>query len=74
MEVLLFILGFFTGAIAVIWVIARAGYNAYRDQERRQGNVWHPNKPCAGGHTWCEEHAAQGQFHCTKCPHVMTEE
>jgi hypothetical protein len=73
-----FFIGVLVGFIGCIFWLVMVGVFSYRREIKRlteQGQVWHPNgKPCTDGHTWCEEHAKQGQFHCTKCPHVMTEE
>ena len=75
-----FLLGVLVGFIGCIVWLVMVGVFSYRAEIKRltkqqEGPTWHPNgKPCTDGHKWCEEHAKQGQFHCTNCPYIMTEQ
>lgn len=69
MEIIIFILGFLAGIVFTVYVVARAGYNAVKADLQQHRNLY-KTKPCKN-HEWCEEHAAQGQYHCVKCGYAM---
>jgi len=70
-----FLLGLIVGAVAMFWLFFWLGTSErFKKYDQTQGPVWHPNgEPCKDGHSWCPEHAAQGKFHCTKCPYAMNQ-
>lgn len=69
-----FLLVVIVGAAAIFWLFFWLGTSPRFKQYDVNGPVWHPNgEPCKNGHTWCEEHAKEGKYHCTKCPYVMTD-
>lgn len=70
-----FLLGIIVGFMGCIFWLALVGILSYRREIRRlegEHGPWYPNKSvCADGHKWCQEHAAEGKFHCERCGHVL---
>lgn len=72
-EFLIFALGFLAGIVFTIFVVARAGYNAVKQDIDKQVYYQQNFKAeCdAEGHKWCDDPKCRIKYHCTRCGHTL---
>lgn len=77
MDIFIFIGGVFFGALGMFWLFFWLGtserFKSYDVGGPNDRNLYHPQPTCES-HTWCQNCAEKGKYHCTVCPYVMVQD